>query len=320
MLSKINSIRRGIRTRAHAPEDALPHEMNGGAIVCRDSSREPPRDEPVICCSAISLTVVVRACAAAQQSKPVVQCGEATERVRDRTVKPADHPGADAAQHNAAPPCFAHGNIDAMHAPDCQQVGRIAPADVNQILRQQDLCRIRTAPLASEKRRVRRPAAMLLKRAVKSLDVRARIPAGRRHEAHAASDHEPNGNRRTRWRESSTTTIAPLRNASAATLSTVSNRRTTNDVVVFLSLKRTTLTTLPRDSATISPKSKSNVITMRSSVAALLKISPFASLCKPSSRRCLASCPCCPISAKKCIVYADRTSSLVNQAAYSIAC
>jgi len=101
----------------------------------------------------------------------------------------------------------------------------------------------------------------------------------------------PRGRYRIRCRDSSTTTTAPCSNASVASASTVAKRLIRWGVRVLCKRSKTTLAFSPWERAMISPKSRSNVTMTRFSEMALKKISPFGIRCKPSSRKCIASCP-----------------------------
>ena len=140
------------------------------------------------------------------------------------------------------------------------------------------------------------------------------------------------GRYRIRCRDSSTTTTAPISSALIDSSSTTDRRAITWSLRVLCNLNTTTLAFRPLERAAISPKSRSQVqITLLSAIP-LSKISPLGKRWSPSSDRCVASCPLSlshsttrapmPTSARNLILfpYTVWTSSLVNHAAYSIAC
>src|SRR5438874_1983038 len=92
--------------------------------------------------AAIGFAMVMRARAAAENSKTIVQRRERAERIGHAALKPADHSRAHAAQDGAASPRVAQRAIDAMNAPYRKHVRGISAADVDHILPQQMLARI----------------------------------------------------------------------------------------------------------------------------------------------------------------------------------
>src|SRR5205823_5780944 len=96
---------------------------------------------------------------------------------------PADHPGADAAENDAALPRLSHRAIHAVQPPDCEQVRGVSAADVDHILLEQMFDRI--ARIATKERQIRGARRMLFEREIKPPDVVARVAAGSRHKANA---------------------------------------------------------------------------------------------------------------------------------------
>jgi len=77
----------------------------------------------------------VRAGAAGQQAEAVAQRVDAAEGVGHASAEPAQHAGADAAQHRAILPGAAQQLVEAVGAPQRQQVHGVAAADIEDVLR-----------------------------------------------------------------------------------------------------------------------------------------------------------------------------------------
>jgi hypothetical protein len=112
----------------------------------------------------------------------------------------------------------------------------------------------------------------------------------------ASSTGEPasrpcKGSGRTRWRRSSTTTMAPRVTCIELSARTLPSRSMTCEVRRARKRNRMTLV-VPPDKARISPKSRSKVSTILCSSAARPKISESGSRSSPRSARCHTSWPC----------------------------
>jgi hypothetical protein len=89
----------------------------------------------------------VRAGAAGEQAEAVEQRRERrdVERVGHRLAEPAVHPGADPAQHDAGRPRLREHGVEAVRAPDGEQAGGVAAADVDDVLLEHERAQVRDA-------------------------------------------------------------------------------------------------------------------------------------------------------------------------------
>jgi hypothetical protein len=81
----------------------------------------------------------MRAGAAGKETHPIVELAQRAERIGDARFEPADHSGAEAAENNTLVISAAHGLIEAVQAPDRQQIGGVSAADVDDVLIEKQL-------------------------------------------------------------------------------------------------------------------------------------------------------------------------------------
>src|SRR5439155_20909784 len=101
-------------------------------------------DELAVTRAAALLAVVVRAGAAGEEAEAVAEVLELqAERVRDHGLEPAEHPGANAEQHDAALPRLPEDLAEAVNPPDREHVRNVAAADRDRVLGEDELAQAR---------------------------------------------------------------------------------------------------------------------------------------------------------------------------------
>jgi hypothetical protein len=103
-------------------------------------------------------------------------------RPSDPGLEPAHRPRALSDEHDAALPGRAQDAVEAVRPPDRHQVDHAAPADVDQILREQVRLQPHPLTLEPEQRQVRGLAVELTERAAEGEDLRLGVAARRRDE------------------------------------------------------------------------------------------------------------------------------------------
>lgn len=102
--------------------------------------------------------------------------------VRNRSFEPADRPGADAGQYDAALPRRPQYAVDAVSAPNRHRADQVAAADVDEVLLKQVPVRALLGALLQEQGGVGQPAATL-ERAIEAFDELMCVAAWRGEEA-----------------------------------------------------------------------------------------------------------------------------------------
>ena len=108
--------------------------MQGGTIVRRVPSLYTFSDQAVVSGTSCRLAVVMGTGRAFQESEPVIEKFQSTERVRNPALKPAQHASAYTREHRACQPRLPKQLVKPVNAPQRQKVRRIPTADVKHIL------------------------------------------------------------------------------------------------------------------------------------------------------------------------------------------
>jgi len=96
--------------------------------------------------------------------------------------KPAHRAGADPGQQDTGLPGLAHDRVDAVLAPDRQQVAHRATADVDDVLREDQLAQVVGVLLEAKQREVQRTARAVAEGRPERRDLAVGIAAGSRQE------------------------------------------------------------------------------------------------------------------------------------------
>src|ERR1700722_1156406 len=129
----MNMIGAGIATRRDDVSDFIADEVNRRTVVESVAGRESAcLDELVKTRAAFGFAVVVGRTTSRQKTEAGHR-GERPPRIGQRTFKPTNRAGADAAENRAVFPGFAQKQVHAADAPDREQVARIAAADVHDV-------------------------------------------------------------------------------------------------------------------------------------------------------------------------------------------
>src|SRR5207244_1338216 len=109
--------------------------------------REVARDELGVTRAASLLAVVVRTGAAGEEAEPVAHPLELrAERVGDAGLEPADRTGAPPGEDDAGLPRLAQDPVEAVRAPDGEQVRGAAARDEDQVTRESAVAEVGGRP------------------------------------------------------------------------------------------------------------------------------------------------------------------------------
>ena len=115
-------------------------KMQTASVVGRVSSGKAERYQTLVCRTTLRFAVVMGAVTPGQEAQTVVEPRQfRTKRIGYTGFEPSERPGTDAAQHGAGAICIIDNLIQAVRAPDGQQVGRIAAADVDHVLAEEKI-------------------------------------------------------------------------------------------------------------------------------------------------------------------------------------
>ncbi len=168
-----------------------PHEVQGRAVVHPEARPHARPDVGQELPPALGLAVVVDAVRPRQEPEPAHGLRRPVER-RDGLLEPAQRARAEPAEHGPAPPRLLEEAVDAVGEPRPEQGHDAAPADVDQVLREQVGPQVAlhgaAGAVAPEQRDVAglRPPA---ERAVEPHDVVVGVPGGGRQEADPRALH-----------------------------------------------------------------------------------------------------------------------------------
>ena len=158
--------------------------MEGATVIESIAWGQAFGDELLKCGPAGGLAVIVGAGAAGEEAEAVSDRRErGTERIGNAGFEPADCAGAEAAENGAVAEGFAENFIEAVRAPDGEEVDGVSTADVDHVLFKDKFAEIPW--FADEKWKVGRNAILPGKGFIKAEAVIFGISTGGWHETDA---------------------------------------------------------------------------------------------------------------------------------------
>src|SRR5581483_4899248 len=144
---RVDAVPAGRRRRRDDLVELRSDIVRARRVVERDPAGEAVGHEARVDRPAQVLAVVVRTGTAGEEAETVRERGKLRpERVGDTCLEPADHPGAPAAEEDAALPRLPQHRIEAVRPPDGEHVHGVAAADVDHVVRKCELAQAGRRP------------------------------------------------------------------------------------------------------------------------------------------------------------------------------